>query len=91
MFKGDILEPAVILGLCYGLRRSEVLGLRWSDIDFDAGTLSIQNTVTRMKTLLEHEETKSAASKRLLYLMSDTIPYLRRLHTEQQKHQTFLG
>ena len=91
VFKGDVLEPTVILGLCYGLRRSEVLGLRWSDIDFDAGTLSIQNTVTRMKTLLEHEETKSAASKRLLYLMSDTIPYLRRLHTEQQKHQTFLG
>ena len=41
-----------------------LIGLRWSDIDFEAGTLTVQNTVTRMKTLIEHEQTKSAASKR---------------------------
>ncbi|MDE7242534.1 MAG: site-specific integrase [Oscillospiraceae bacterium] len=90
-FKGDVLEPAVILGLCYGLRKSEALGLRWSDIDFEAGTLSIQNTVTRMKTLIEHEQTKSAASKRVLYLMADTITYLRQLREQQEENQKFLG
>lgn len=90
-FKGDVLEPAVILGLCYGLRKSEVLGLRWPDIDIEAKTLTVQNTVTRMKTLIEHEQTKSTASKRVLYLMSDTLPYLRQLYTQQQEHQTFFG
>lgn len=90
-FKGDVLEPAVILGLCYGLRKSEALGLRWSDIDFEAGTLTVQNTVTRMKTLIEHEQTKSAASKRVLYLMPDTVTYLKQLHQQQESNHQFLG
>lgn len=90
-FKGDVLEPAVILGLCYGLRKSEALGLRWSDIDFEAGTLTVQNTVTRMKTLIEHEQTKSAASKRVLCLMPDTVTYLKQLRQQQEGNQQFLG
>jgi len=90
-FKGDVLEPAVIFGLCYGLRKSEALGLRWSDIDFEAGTLTVQNTVTRMKTLIEHEQTKSAASKRVLYLMPDTITYLHQLRQQQESNRQFLG
>ncbi|MDE7261861.1 MAG: site-specific integrase [Oscillospiraceae bacterium] len=82
-FRGDVLEPAVILGLCYGLR--------WSDIDFEAGTLTVQNTVTRMKTLIEHEQTKSAASKRVLYLMPGTITYLRQLRQQQEENHWFLS
>lgn len=90
-FKGDVLEPAVVFGLCYGLRKSEALGLRWSDIDFEAGTLTVQNTVTRMRTLIEHEQTKSAASRRVLYLMSDTVTYLERLRRQQEENRQFLG
>lgn len=89
--RGDVLEPAVILALCYGLRKSEALGLRWSDIDLDSGELMVQNTVTRMKTLIEHEQTKSAASRRVLYLMPDTITYLRQLRQQQQSNRQFLG
>jgi integrase len=37
----DRLYPAFYLMLCLGLRRGEVLGLRWVDIDFGAGTLSV--------------------------------------------------
>ena len=33
--EGDPVEPAVYLGLYLGLRRSEVAGLRWMDVDFD--------------------------------------------------------
>lgn len=40
----DVLYPAVFLGLCYGLRKSEVLGLRWQDIDFTADEIHIKNT-----------------------------------------------
>ncbi|MDE7262822.1 MAG: site-specific integrase, partial [Oscillospiraceae bacterium] len=90
-FRDDVLEPAVVLGLCYGLRKSEALGLRWSDIDFEGGTLTVQNTVTRMKTLIEHEQTKSAASKRVLYLMPDTITYLRQLRHQQEENHRFLS
>ena len=44
---GEPMRAAITLGLCYGLRRSEVCGLRWTDIDFAKGTLHVQHTVTQ--------------------------------------------
>lgn len=38
----DRLHAALVLLLVLGLRRSEALGLRWSDIDFDAGVLRVR-------------------------------------------------
>ena len=89
--EGDILKPAIILGLYYGLRKSEVLGLRWKDVDLESDTLTICNTVTRLKTLLEHEQTKSAASHRTLYVVPATKPYFSQLRQSQLAHQRLLG
>jgi len=36
------LKPCIILGLFYGLRRSEILGLRWQDIDFNKDVIHIR-------------------------------------------------
>jgi len=36
------------VGVAVGLRRGELLGLRWSDVDFDEGTIRVQNTVQRL-------------------------------------------
>ena len=83
--KGLTIEPAVILGLFYGLRRSEVLGLRWRDMDFDKGTITIQNTVVKMVTLSEQEKTKSRASHRTMYIIPETKPYFLSLK-EQHIH-----
>ena len=75
------LKPTVILGLYYGLRRSEVCGLRWQDIDFQAGTMQICNTVVRCTKTIEQEQTKSKASKRKMVLIPATVPYLQKLHS----------
>jgi integrase len=37
---------SVVIPAYYGLRRSEVLGTRWSAVDFDRGTISINHKVT---------------------------------------------
>ena len=74
--KGDQIETPVYLGLYLGLRRSEVAGLRWKDIDFEHNTVRIRNTVVRLRTLQEQEETKSDASNRTLYLPSGLKTYL---------------
>lgn len=76
VIKGDAVEPAVYLGLYLGLRRSEVAGLRWRDIDFENNVVHIRNTVVRFKTISEQEKTKSRASKRDLYLPSGLRMYL---------------
>jgi integrase len=43
--KGDPIELAVLLAAFYGLRRSEIVGLKWQAINFQKQTLSIQHTV----------------------------------------------
>ena len=44
--KGTRLELPVLVAAFYGLRRGEVLGLKWDAIDFNRGTLTIKRTVT---------------------------------------------
>ena len=85
------LMPAIVLGVFYGLRRSEVLGLRWRDIDFEACTIRIRNTVVRMKTTIESEQTKSRASNRTLFIIPETRDYLIGLKQEQDDLRKLLG
>ena len=74
--EGDAIEPAVYLSLYLGLRRSEVVGLRWKDVDFEKNVVHVRNTVVRVKTISELEKTKSRASKRDLYLPNGLKTYL---------------
>ena len=77
--RGDPIEPAVYLGLYLGLRRSEVVGLRWQDVDFERNTVHICNTVVRFATISEQEKTKTKASRRDLYLPFALTVYLMNL------------
>ena len=46
--KDDIIEVPVLFAGIYGLRRSEVLGIKWDAIDFQADTFVIKHTVTKV-------------------------------------------
>lgn len=46
--KNDPLNLVILLTAFYGLRRSEVLGLKWSAIDFEAKTITIKHTVVEV-------------------------------------------
>ena len=56
--KGTEIEHIIILCVYYGLRRSEVLGLKWNAVNFNDNTIRIYNTVTYMYTMCEKERTK---------------------------------
>ena len=45
-FKNDPLEIPVLLAALYGMRRSEVVGLKWNAIDFEQKTITIKHVVT---------------------------------------------
>lgn len=79
---GDSVETAVYLGLYLGLRRSEVAGLRWKDVDFEHNIVHIRNTVVRYATISEEERTKNTTSKRDLYLPEGLKRYLEGLPRE---------
>ncbi len=81
-FEGHPLHTAVVLSLYYGLRRSEVLGLRWSAIDFDRNTLTINHTIVKNLTIEAKDSTKSETSERT-YTMP---PEVKRLLQEQRKN-----
>ena len=44
--KGDPVEFPVLMAAFYGLRRSEIMGLRWQSIDFSGNTIMIDHTLT---------------------------------------------
>ena len=44
--RGDRFEAAFVVALHCGLREGEILGLKWSDVDFDAGTLQVRRTLS---------------------------------------------
>jgi integrase len=59
---GDPLYAAYVLILVLGLRRGEVLGLRWEDVDFTSSELTIGWQIQRIDRQLLHRQTKTEAS-----------------------------
>jgi len=60
--------PALLLSVATGLRRGEILGLRWADLDLKKGKLTVKRTLARTENGLSFEEPKSELSKRSLQL-----------------------
>lgn len=77
------------LGAYYGLRRSEILGLKWSAIDFSKKTISINHTVVRVRTTKADNTTKTQSSKRVLNLFPTAENCLKKLQEEQQSNKKF--
>jgi integrase len=84
----------VVLGTL-GLRLGEALGLKWSDIDWEHSTLTIQRTLSRDRSGagLVFSETKTRRSQRTLTLGRDAVTALKahqdRQDFEHRKHEAF--
>ena len=86
--EGTELELPVKLAAFYGLRRSECIGLRWSAIDFENNTITINHTVTTVEVDgkdidLASDTTKTKSSLRTLPL----VPVFRNLFLRKQAEQ----
>jgi integrase len=84
---GDRLEALWTLALTTGMRRGELLGLKWGDIDFDAGRLAIRRTLIETANQVRWSEPKTAASRRVVALDPGTVALLRthrRLQLEER-------
>ena len=63
--EGDVLHDLIKITAIYGLRRSEVLGIKKDSIDWDNGLLTIKYTVKQVgKEIIEEDKTKNASSLR---------------------------
>ena len=96
--KGDPLELPIILAAYYGLRRSEVLGLKWDAIDFKESKITIRYTVTEVSkgagkgnVIVENERTKSKSSRRVLPLVPEIKDLLLKKKQEQAENRRLCG
>lgn len=62
--KADPLYHAFVLIVLYGLRRAEVLGIRWRDVDFKKGVLRIRQQIQRIHGELQEVPLKTDSSER---------------------------
>ena len=81
--KSEPLYALYVLALCLGLRRGELLGLRWEDIDLDTGTLEVVQTLQRIGGALRFVRPKTEDSARTIPLPPLCIDALRE-HRRQQ-------
>ncbi|WP_322751053.1 MULTISPECIES: site-specific integrase [unclassified Frankia] len=67
--EGNRLRTLVVMALFLGLRRGELLGLQWSDIDMTRGTLTVNQTLQRIGGALRLVPPKTETSERTLPLL----------------------
>ena len=83
--KGHPVHIAIFLAAFLGLRRSEILGLRWENVDLEARTVCICETTTQVYGQPIHEaKTKSRASRRTLHLSDAVFDFLKDLQNQQR-------
>lgn len=89
--KGTHLELPTYLAMYYGLRRGEVLGILWSNINFENKELNISNTLILDENKKEknRRSLKTQASHRKLPLDDTIIAYLKELKKLQEKNKDY--
>lgn len=82
--QGTRYQPVLALIALTGMRRGEALALKWSDVDFEAHTLSIRGTLARVDGALTVSEPKTERSRRVLPL-SPAVSRLLEAHRRAQR------
>lgn len=84
--KGTWMECAVLLGACCGLRRSEICGLKYTDIDEKKSTLTVRRAIVKDKDgkWIVREKTKTTKSKRTIEVSAAIIGRLFALRSDKE-------
>ncbi|MET9918116.1 site-specific integrase [Streptomyces sp. NPDC006435] len=90
--QGHRLHALFELALHTGLRKGELLGLHWEDLDLDRGTAAVRRTLQRTSTGgLTTLPTKTRASERRIALPTRCLHSLKQHHEQQQRERHAAG
>lgn len=94
--KDDPMELMILMTAFYGLRRSEVLGLKWDAFDFENNTITIKHTVVIAKLdgkrqIVAKDRTKNKSSYRTLPLVKEISEKLLETKKKQQAFKEAFG
>ena len=96
IIKGTKLEMPVLVAAFYGLRRGEVVGLKWDAIDFERGSITIKRTVTSIQVdgktqIIEQNSAKTKSSMRTLPLVGSFREYFLQVKEAQELNKKVCG
>jgi integrase len=90
--RGNRWHALIQLAVTTGMRQMELLGLRWVDLDWTAGTLKIERQLLRPHGVgIEFASTKTKFGRRTVKLGSKTIEVLREHYRNQQEDRKAAG
>lgn len=89
--KNDPLTDIIVATTYFGLRRSEVLGIKKSAVDLKKRTLTINYTVVQISTLHEHDGTKTPDSYRTYDLTDEMVSFFTNIIQKRKELQEFYG
>lgn len=87
---GEPIEPIIRMSAIYGLRRSEVLGIKWDSVDFYNKTIAVRHTVCKYINVYEKDTTKTSSSRHN-YPMTPVAQSLLLAAQESEKNQVLVG
>ena len=90
---GDRLEALYVLAIHTGMRRGELLGLKWSDVDLENSRIGIRRTLTRTDGGKRYTlgDPKTKRSHRTVRITPQAVEALRRHLTNQMEEMERLG
>jgi len=97
VIQGEKIETPVYLASWFGMRRGEVLGLRWQDIDFQSMTLSVSGVITdkgessRSENVKYRAGAKTHSGLRSFPLPVEVADYLEKQKAQQEKNRELMG
>jgi len=89
--QGTRLYLPILLAVFTGMRRGEILALRWQDVEFDAGYLHVRRAVEETKAGVTFKEPKSRKGRRMVSLTPTVTEALRFQRTVQEDRRKILG
>jgi integrase len=89
--RGRALYPIIALALATGMRRGELLALRWGDVDLDAGRIQVERSLEQTKAGLRFKEPKTKHGRRTIKIPPSVVAELKAHWTQQQAQRLKLG
>ncbi|MBE3586525.1 MAG: tyrosine-type recombinase/integrase [Thermoanaerobacter sp.] len=89
--EGTRMYAPILLTLATGLRRGELLGLRWEDVDFKKHTITVNQTLYKTSAGLEIKTPKTKKSRRTITLPASVVDELKRHKANQAKEKLQAG
>lgn len=90
--KDNWLYPLFVTDLGTGLRRGELLGLKWADINLDDGTAMVRRSLIQINSqVILQENTKTKSSTATVKLPDTVVKELKKVKKQQAQDRLFLG